>query len=286
MGLRLKGPPPPPSEYNSPADWTLIENWDTNNSLDDNEMAAINSAFNSSPRGSGGAFSPDGTKLTLCSTSDDTIKTFTLSTPWDPDTASETSTRNTVNPTHLYINAEGTQLWVLASPDTIYNHACTDFVFDGAAATSAAAKGEFGYNGSGDGGYYPAGDFSSMIWDGNQVGLGDRTRRGIFTPSGNLDSFSLSPLVPMDYIRSASTGGSKISNDGTTYYRGRGSSGIERVVMSTPYDPGTMTTTIFDMDAEIGFRPSYIVINPDDTSQVWIVGDNTGLQLARMATNV
>ncbi len=275
---------PYPVNYGNPDNWTFIEGWDTNNiGPDNNEMPSIFTAFNDVPRGAGACWNPQKTLLTLSSSSDDTIRTFALSTPNDPDTATLIATRAAVNPGHLYMNASGTQLMTLVIVgDLIRNYPCNNFTISALDVSSDVHKGEFGYNGSGDGTYYPTRNFESIIWDGNQIGLGNRSRRGIFSPAGNFDSFSLGPLETIPYTRNAAIGGSKISNDGLSFYRGNGN--IEWMQMTDPYDISTVSFTSHTITW--GFPSDYVIVDPDNFTEVWIVGDNSsGLQLARMATN-
>jgi len=275
--------------YNNPDQWTVIEEWDTNNGVGMNEMASINTAFGGQPRGSSVVWNPDGTRLTLASSSDDTIRSFICSTPWDPDTASLTASRSRTNPSHLFMNASGSQLLSLVVVgDLIENFPCNNFIITASAITSDITKQELGYIGSGDGSYYPTRNFERFLWDGRLQFGEERCRDVNLTPSGNLDSFVLGTATDPTYNVNAAIGGSKISNDGLNYYRGRGSSGVEKVTMTSPYDPATISFVEYDIVPSIvSFFIESIFVNPDDTTEVWATGDNSGgLQLARIATNV
>ena len=279
---------PFPINYNNPDNWTLIEQWDTNNGVGMNEMASIDAAFNGSPRASGPCWSPDGTRLTLGSSSDDTIRSFILSTPWDPDTASLTASRAVTNPSHMFMNASGSQLWTLVVVgDLIRNYPCSNFIITGLDISSDMTKQEAGYTGSGDGSFYATRNFESMMFDGRLQFGADRTRFITFTPAGNLDAPSFGDAVDPVYNVNATLGGSKISNDGLNYYHGIGSQGVRWIQMTTPFDPTTISISDHNILPEInGLRPQYVTVNPDNFSEIWIQNDASGgMQLARMLTN-
>lgn len=289
--MQLLGPvmkPRFPTVYNSPADWTLIQAWDT--AVGD--MVAIKSAFNDSPRGSTNmVLSPDGIHLTLGSTNDDTIRTFSLSTPFDPDTATLISTRNALNPGHMFANKVGSILWVERATDTYEVFPMSNFILGQGSTEGTMNKAEAGFAGSGDLTYYARDDFAYLIADGpiTDPSPGVRVRRIDFVPPGDLDNPFLGPLSGIDWSQNGGVPGSKISKDETTIYRALGSSGIEILKMSTPGDPSTMSFfSIDDIQVEITFLPDSVFMNPENTTEVWIVGDNgsSQIQLARMLTNV
>lgn len=277
-----------PTLFNTPDDWTVLEEWDTRNGVGMNEMASIEAAFNGTPGGSSVVWNPDGTRITLASSGDDTIRSFICSTPWDPDTASLTATRARTNPSHLFMNRQGSQLLSLVVVgDLIENFPCSNFIIGAGAVTSDIGKNELGYIGSGDGSYYPEHDFNSFLWDGRLQFGDERCRRVTLTPNGNLDSFVLGTATDPTYTVNAAIGASKISLDGTKYYRGVGASGVELITMSTPFDPATISFVEYDIvPSKVSFFIESIFVNPDNTSEVWATGSNSGMQLARIKTNV
>lgn len=281
-------PPPPPTEYNSPLDWTLIEAWDTRNATDDNEMASIDAAFSGQPRGSSNIiWSPDGTILTMASTAEDRIRSFSVSLPFDPDTATLIATRSVTNPIHMFANKDGSLIWLDKAADTYTEYPASNFVIGGGAILSTMTKAEAGFTGSTDLNYYARDDFAYVICNGDTVS-GFRVRRIDFSPSGDLDNPALGSLSTIDWTASGGIGSSKISKDETSIYRGRNALGVETLKMTVPGDTSTMSQfAIDDMIAEVGgWFIDAVWINPEDTTEVWCVGDNGGVQLARMATNV
>lgn len=278
-------PAPAPSDYNDPLDWTLIQAWDTGAG----DMTAIDTAFGGFPRGSTGViWSLDGSIITLGSTSNDTVRSFSCSTPWDPDTATLIATRGVTNPTHMFANKAGTIIWYIRATDTYVEIPVSNFTITGSAEGSTMNKADAGFSGSSDVSIYPVDDFSSMIIDGPPTDF----KRIDFSPAGDLDSRALGTEYDIGgqsvpWTQNGGIGGSKISKDGTRIYRGAGSQGVEILEMTTPFDESTLKSLgTFDNEVEVTFRPDSVWVNPEDTTEVWIQGDNTGMQLARMATNV
>jgi len=273
-----------PTQFNSPLDWTLIQAWDTN--LGD--MTFIDTTFGGLARGSGGFWNLDGTRLTLHSSSQDTTRTFAVPTPWDPDSvASQISAFSVTNESHLYANEDGTIMWSLGTGDEIKERALTDWAVTNSTELSDSNKADRGHSGSNDGGYYPNNEFTQLISDG---GPSNRTQGSSITgAAGDLDTISNDEGVAFNLWTSnaGAIGGSKISKDGLKIYRGIGAGGIQTITLSTPFNVVGGTTVDDDIEAEITFRPKYVLVNPEDTTEVWCIGDNGGgLQMARMATNV
>jgi len=273
-------PPPAPTAYNDPLDWTLIQSWETGSG----DMVAIDAAFNGLSGFTGGViWSLDGTVITLASTGEDRIRSFSCSTPWDPDTATLIATRTVTNAIHLFASADGTLIIYERSTDTMVGVAVTNFTINGSAETGAMNKAASGHSGSVDRSFYPIDDLSYMYVDG--PGL-TRIRQVDFTGgAGDFDNPILGQESTINWTQNGSVGGSKISKDGTRIYRGAGTAGVEILEMSTPFDLSTITSIgTFDNDAEVGFSVDTVWVNPEDTTEVWVVG-TSGLQLARMATN-
>lgn len=276
-----------PEIFGDPDDWTLIEGWDTNNGLDDNEMAAIDSAFGGNPRGSSVIWSPDGTIITLCSDVQARIRSFTCSIPFDPDTATELAVRSVSNIEFMFANRSGSIIWgMVLVNDEISAMPASNFVIGTGSELSDINKSEVGWTGGGDGIYYCKNNLDDFLWDGRNPTIG-RVRRVTPSLAGNLDSFSTGPIETAPYSVSTGIGPSKISNDGKCFYRGVGAPGVEFVEMDNAMDMSSTTVTVRDISTTVGFFVKGIWINPDNTSEVWCVGSNSGgLQLARMATNL
>lgn len=278
-----------PVTYTDPDTWTLIDFW----RVADGDMTVIDNAFgNQSDGRSGSIWSLDGTVLTLASFGNDTIRSFSCSTPFDPDTATLIATRSQTNPGHLFANADGSSIYTLATPDTIFEFATlSPFVIPTnaqlASATSALTKAEMGWSGSTDPSYYPLDDFSALYTDG-PISSTAAVKRIDFTTPGDLDTEVLGAnFFSENWTVNSAIKGSKVSKEGTRIYRGVGAPGIEIIEFSTPYLTTSMSLIgTFDNPAEWGtFRPEHVWINPEDTSEVMIAGNTGRLEIYRMATN-
>lgn len=267
-----------PTDYPDPSGWTLIQQW----RVADGDMAAIDAAFNARSDGrSGIVWSPDGTRLTLGSFGDDSVRTFSCSTPFDPDTASLLASRNVTNPGHLFTNDLGTIMWYERSNDTTVAIPISNHTISANAESSSMTKAQAGFSGSSDVTIYPLNDFSAMYIDGPPTDV----RRIDFSPNGDLDSRILGASVNTTWTQNGSIKATKLSQDGTRIYRAAGSQGIEVLEMSTPFDVTTMTSLgTFAIPALTNIEA--VFINPADTSEVWVSGNIGRLELARLATNV
>ena len=275
-----------PFDYNDPLDWTTIQRW----RVADGDMTAISTAFGGQSDGRRGViWSLDGTVITLASSSSDSILSFSCSTPWDPDTATNITGRAVTNPGHLFASKDGSKIWVHRVGDQFVEipaAAGLPWMVAGGAVPedSNATKADFGFSGSSDMSIYPFDDFSGAIIDGPPTDY----RRFDVTPDGNLDALTLDTLFDIagKWTQNASIGGSKVSKDGLRIYRGAGSQGVEILEMSSPFNIASLTSIgNFDNDVEVGFRPETVWTNPEDTTEFWVTGNVGGLELARMAAN-
>ncbi len=253
-------------------DWELIQFWNTN--LGD--MAGIETAFSNNTRGQGFVWSPDGTKLTMGSTSADQVKTFSCSTPFDPDTASEIASINLTNP---YIQGStGSRIFInVVVGDVVQNHPFTNYIIGSGGASSDFAKSDWPQGGSGDGpstfpqdASYVMNAFTDILWYGS-------------TPGGNLDALAGQTSHFNGAISvNLSTGFSPITDDGLRWYQGIGSQGIRFWDLTNPVDPSTLTYGAPQaLPGGSGIRPSACWFNPLDTSRAWVQGDlSGGMQLA------
>jgi len=261
--------------------WTLIDEWETSAG----DLASISAAFNGSPRGTNLWWSPDGTVLTLGSSSDDTVKSFSCSTPFDPETASQISTLGILNPSSLRMNDAGTQCYInIVVGDVWANFPASGHTFSGLASTSDIDKSELGFTGSSDGNALFAPDGSYILWDG---GNGSDETVDVQTTGGDFDS-------PVEIDRqlypetvTLGIGKSRLYDGQKKWLQGNGAPGIAFCEMDAARDIATISIGVAQSVAGLTFvRPREIWFNPADTREVWALGDQTGIKLARFATNV
>jgi len=261
--------------------WTLIQEWDTNAG----DMVTIDAAFNLNARGQGFYWNVAGTLLTLCSATDDTIRTFACSTPYDPDTATQVNGRAVVNPQGLHWNAAGTLLFChVIVGDRIDAIPGSGFVVGNGAVVSDITKADVGHGGPGDGSKVMTLSADFMLWEGD----GDIIKR-ISTPGGNLDAFAVQATEPMTGgTGNLVIGTSPLTLDNKSYCRGVGAPGVEFVTMDDALDVATINYSVAQsLSGLTSMRPVYLWFDPNDTSEIWTQGDlSGGMQLARFATNV
>ncbi len=262
-------------------DWTLIEEWETSAG----DLASITAAFGGSPRGTNLWWSPDGLTLTLGSSTNDTLKSFNCSTPFDPETASEVSTRGILNPTSLRMNDAGTQLYVNEIVGDLWsNYPAIGHRFTGGAKTSDVDKSEVGFAGSTDGNasFDPAGNY--MLWDGDDAG--DKTK-DVSILGGDMNSPSVIQTEVTTTNPTLVIGKSRMYDGATKWLQGEGAPGISFCEMDAARDIATAVYGVAQSIAHLTFvRPREIWFNPLDTREIWCMGDQTGLKLCRLATNV
>lgn len=264
--------------------WSLIQEWDAGVG----DLTAIDTAFSSAGGFAGLIWSPDGTLLTLCSTGDDTVKTFTCSTAFDPDTATETATRAVTNPRIMGADAAGTMLFInTLVGDLIENYPFTGHTIGAGAVTSDITKAEAGFVGSADGAAAIGPDADYILWAGPNT---DEYLKYITTPGGDLDSFTVdtshldntvNPTLVVLY--------SPITADGLLWIEGvAGTPAIRFLELTDPLDVTTLSVGANQSLAALSSQdPIQAWFDPSDTSEIWTVGSaGADIQLSRFATNM
>ena len=131
--------------------WTVENSWQN---LGDGQLQNIWDTFNSfggRPRASTLYWSPDGTRLTLTSsTSDDTI-VFNVATPFDPETTSYAFSYPFSNPAWGQYNSNGTRYVEHGTTDTLRMRAANNWGVTSDTVLSDVSKTEVGFTSSVDG---------------------------------------------------------------------------------------------------------------------------------------
>lgn len=270
--------------------WTLDQAWETNLGDLDN----IDNAFQASggrARASTVAWSPDGTKLTLSSSSSDDTKCFECSTPFDPGTASQIFSYAVTNPSWGHYNKNGTR-WV---ENTVVGDQYVMYTANGWVITNGTplvgniiTKNNMSFNASSDSPAVFGNDFEYMLWYGRNNTFGD-AMRNVTTPAADLGSY----IIVDDGYQALNINGNAFSNldkSETIWMVGSGSSGVafnqlagkrdvvSNIIEGTPQDIRSLGPDI---------RPGAIWFDPDDTRYVWVTADpSANFQMARYATNV
>ena len=276
-----------PTACTDPSGWTLIEKWDSRLGDLDDLATAMGTAWQD-----GFAWSYDGTKLTIANAVSDFVHTIICSTPFDPSTASTTVAAEfaITNPSSIQFNDDGSLIYLLRNPhDFIYNIAADDFVVDGNTLISFINKAQAGFTGASEGGQSLSVDDVNILWEGT-TGLDEELKEITMDPVGDLGAFTVDateginpPVVTVTH----SIGMSVQSLDRGNFYKTNAS--ISLATMSTPGDLSTLSYGSFiDLNTihSLNFLVVRVWINPNDTSEVWVGGLTSGMQLARFATNV
>jgi len=280
-----------PTVFNDPSNWTLIQLWDTR--LGD--MANMITGMGGDAFNNGFAWSYDGSRLTICNPgSSGHIYTFTCSTPFDPDTAGITPTADraaglALVPSSLQFNDSGSRAYAMRfGHDFIHAFACSGFVVGLATETSTLSKGDVGFTGAQEGGFIIHVDDSTVLWNGQDTLA--VIKKISLAPAGDLSAFTVDGTEIIDPPISVNThniGQSVLSLDGASFYQCN--TLISLVTMATPGDINTLSFGPFiDIDdvLGLGFLITRVWVNPNDTSEIWVGSSTSGVQLARLATNV
>ena len=287
MGLRLKGPPPPPTTIPAVSEWTLIEEWDVG---DLTFIEGNTGGFDGASCGDTLAWSPDGTYITLSSSANDQdiIRSFECSVQFDPSTAfALVGSQSQVNPGNGVFNGDGTAFYCLHTVgDEISQFAATDFVIAGTGELSDITKSNLGFNADNDGSFIinPAGNI--LWWMGRNNSTGNHWVT-VNIPDGDLDSFTTL----------ADVAGFSVDRNGLAMTI------AENLIVQTRGSPGIRFLTFDNLETldnaavgsnqslagltQIDMRPSRVWFNPQNTSEIWFSDEDTGgVKISRFATNV
>jgi hypothetical protein len=278
-----------PTSFTDPSVWTIEGEWNTN----DGDMAGIVSAM-TTVRNNGFWWNPDGTRLHVCNTSDDGIRTFTCSTPFDPDTASNLTNKGETNPNHPKVNGAGSKvLWIRNVGDEISHWPANNYTISGGAGEdSDITKSDVGFTGNQDGTFTCDKDMTYLLWLG-EVGTTSNIKYITVGAGTDLDNFTVQATqnieTPMPTVEK---GLSMLSLDELSFYLCEGGAGVRLVTMDEPHDIATINFgTIEDLDTQFtspisGWNILHIWIDPANTQYVWVGGDDSGMQLAKFNTGV
>lgn len=292
---------PNPTTYCGVSNWTLVQEWNSQ----DGDLTNITNYYDTQGWGhdlNGFAWSPDGTKLTLAG-ADDFIVTFSCSTPFDPETASQLAQRDSqapyTNPTTLqYVSGGQALLFIHTVGDEISKIAATDYRVGTGSELSDLHKTDVSFTASGDDGSYTADDALSYMYYHGRVGASDHRLKYITFTSANLNNYSevatsanffgdsttqLSSPAPSQTFSRPNIAGDK-------FYMV--SSGFAQLITldnglgdlsSVSWDTKRDLTTEFSRT----WTPNGCWINENDTTHIWVHGDNPSgyIQLAKFATN-
>lgn len=268
--------------------WSLVKQWDT----DLGDMAAIDAAFLASGgpvRDNTLAWSPDGTKLTLSSSSSDDTKVFLCGTAFEPNSASQIFSFAVTNPSWGHYNRAGNRFVDNVIVGDVYQmYTASGFVINNGTpiVDNEVSKADVGFNASSDAPAVFGPDFTYMLWLGRNNTTGDAFR-DISTPFARLDDF----VVAQDGNQALDINGNPTSNldlDETGFIRGVGSQGFQFYTMDSPREVDSLVEgTPQPVNGFTDHRPSAVWFDPNDTEFVWSVWDSGGrYRMAKFATNV
>lgn len=281
-------PAPKPTAYFDPSDWTLVEEWDT----DTGDLTFIFNTLNSFVRNTGFAWSPNGTKLTIGNSSDDVVRTFQCTTPFDPNSANAVlETRSVTNPTNLFFTNGGTRmLYVRTVGDVIAAVPASNYTVTTLAETSQIGKGEVGFNDSGDGAFVPSADASYVLWWGETNNV-DELKYVTFSPPGDLDNFTVQETVTNDFGANLfSDRMTPLSADETRIFTPRFNQVVAMIEMPAPHDIANISIGAdVDLGPQLADNWAFSAgmwIDPLDTRYVWVAHDSSArLAFAKFDTH-
>lgn len=276
---------PPPTGGPGPG-WTVIEEFEENSG----DLPDLENDVTTITRNNGFFWNPEGTLFTIANTSDDWIRTYqTTGAAWDLSNLTRIASISVTNASNLKVNTAGSRMTALIIVgDEIAEYALSNFTVTNNTQQSDITKSNAGFTGSTDGRFTMSNDFATLLWEGVDAG-GDASKEISLSP--DLDNF----IVQQTYNNAAINPGagdfSPMTADGKEWYKCLGSPGIGRRVMTTAYDPSTVTnwsdTYSLAGLTQIDCRPNEMWFNPEDTSEVWVAQDTGGnLKFSRYATNV
>lgn len=267
--------------------WVVAEDW----SRAQGELTNIWNAFvaqGGNPRDAILWWSPDGTVLTLGSSSADNTLVFSCSTPWDPDTASQIFNLFVTNESWGHYNTAGTRYVGISSTDTYRMRAASGHGISNATVLSDVSKTEVGFTSSTDAPAIWGPDLDYALWMGGDGG-GDAIKDVSF-PSADLDSWVVESTYNHGSINPSGQSVSNLDATETMCYEGAGSAGCYIISFDSPREITSFArSSVYDLrtnvPASFDFRPGSIWFDPNNTRYLWMVADPTNnLQIVKYDT--
>lgn len=268
--------------------WTVADDW----SVAQGGLVAIEAAFQARggrPRSGTLFFSPDGTKLTLSSTSSDNTLVFLLGTAFDPNTASLLYDLPFSNPGQGQYNSGGTRYVQIGTTDTFRMYSASEFVINSPTVLSDVSKTEVGFTSSTDGPAMWGPNLDYNLWLGGQP---SDAIKNVSFPAGDLDAFVVESTIFNGLVDPNGQPLSNCDKTETMCYQGAGAQGVYIVSFDAPRDTASfLRSAVYDLrnnvPASFDFRPGSFWFDPNDTTYVWGIADPTGnLQIVKYATHV
>lgn len=276
----------PPPTGGPGGGWTVIEEWEE----DSGDLPDLVNDVSIITRNNGFFWNPAGTLFTIANTSDDWIRTYqTTGDPWDLSNLTRIASIGVTNAQNIKVNTAGTKMMALIIVgDEIAEYNLTNFQVTNNTQQSDITKAEVGHTQSTDGRFTMSNDFTTLLWDGRD-GSGDEIKEIALSP--DLDNFVIQQTYTNQNINPGGGGWSPMTADGLEWYKCTGAAGIQRRLMSSPYDVSTVAnwadTYSLASLTQIDCRPNHMWFNPEDTREVWIGQDTGGnLKFTRYATNI
>jgi len=273
--------------------WSLIQEWDTDDLIGaPSLLTSIDVAFQASGgrcRSQTLAWSPDGSRLTLSSSTSDDTKCFLCSTAFDPSTASQIFSYAVTNPAWGHYNRGGTRF----VENTIVGDQYVMYTANNFVVTSGVpivdniiTKNDVAFNSSSDAPAVFAPNFDYMLWYGRNNTFGDALRN-ISTPGADLGSF----IIADDGYQALDINGNPFSGldkSETIWMRGEGAPGVSFNQLDGIRDVNNYTEGAPQSVGGLStIRPNSVWFNPLDSSEVWIADDtSSNFRMSRFATNV
>lgn len=288
----------PPTAFTDPSGWTLVGEWDTRDGTGiDGDISYIYGTH-AATRGNGFSWNPDGTRITIMTTSSDLITTLNCSTPFDPESAfSVAGNDGETNPGNGRFYLGGTAFCTIRGTGDEISRLITAspyVIWGGNHEHSDITKSDIGYTGASDGFWTAPEDLSYLIWHAPETGSPFHNYiHYVTTPGGDLDNFVLQNSFDVEAIAPAiGQHLSDLSLDQKSFYMCRGSQGISLVTMDAATDIdsivyGTVADITTQQNSAAGnWNIDSVWIDPNNTRYVWVQGDQGSqqMQLAKFDT--
>lgn len=273
-----------------PSNWTLDSEWDTR----EGDMSNIDSHYGSGLDCQGFGWSPDGTYLTIACAVDASIKTFTCSTAFDPDTASSSPTGT------ISISNDGWFRWISGGTrwfhinvvgDVIqeYNSSGTAYVVASGSLQHDLNKNEVSIGGTSDQPFAPDPSGTFLYWLGQNSASPFQFRLVYVPLSPDLDNPGTESILNNPSVTSVED--FTVTNNAGTHWLSVALSGARLWQVDSEGDVSSLSIGS-EVDIETQFTytwsPSTIWIDPNDPSSVWVAGRQGGsgeMQMAKFSTN-